>query len=139
MSNTIYAALYSDKVPDREAWQSAINALGFELELCKDLKVFESSGFSPCLLVGTKTGFELFFDALEDDEELGGSLEGRDRLISFRWGGSLAECACALVASLALVKEYGALVWYDGEAPTGDYEMLKQATEQLYNGVVSEM
>ena len=59
----------------------------------------------------------------------------RDYSISFRWGGDMAECACVLIASAALAKSFGALVYYPDDNLLYSYDDLvreaKQALEEM--------
>jgi hypothetical protein len=113
-----YAFLNKVDVPTRDQWQAAIEACGFDFQLNPELKPLEDSGFLPCTLSGAGAGFEIYYDGslelLEDFADIG---QGRDFCISFRWGGSMTECASAMIASYALAKSFGAVVSYEGDAP----------------------
>lgn len=118
MSNEQFAFLQKSAVPTRARWQTAIDACGFDFQLDPDLKPFEDSGFLPCKLCNTDAGFEIEYEGspefLQDFAEIA---QGRDYCISFRWGGSMAECASVMIASYALAKSFGAIVSYEGEEP----------------------
>jgi hypothetical protein len=115
-------------VPDRAALQAAVDALGFDCKIDAFYVPFECSGFLPCVLAGTESGFEIYFDSaadvLSDFPQLKERVGNRDVAITFRWGGDMAECACVLIVSAALAKATGAIVHYQ------DDDML-YSTEQL--------
>lgn len=141
-----YAFIEKSKVPNREAWQAAIRDCGFDFELDPQLKPFEDSGFCPCKMEGRDTGVEIYYDDLAEtmgDEsaetiELFSNLaDGRDCCISFRWGGSMVECASAMIASYALAKHFGAVVSYEGEAPS-DLESFLEETRAVVQEALAE-
>jgi len=121
MANEQYAFLNKDKVPSRDAWQASIDECGFDFQLDPALKPFEDSGFLPCKLGGRDAGFEIVYDGSPELlKEFGDLVQGRDYCISFRWGGSMIECASVMIASYSLAKSFGAIVSYEGEDPVGD-------------------
>ena len=83
-------------------------------------------------LESKETGVEMYFD---DSKELIDSFrdiaEDRDCCISFRWGGSMQECACAMVASYALADSFDAIVSYEGEAPPESIQAFRKETESV--------
>ena len=115
MSLELYAFL-AGELPTREAWQSAIQALGYPVSLDEALTVKESSGFVPCRLVDGDSGFELFVDRVqtivEEYPTIKGRVQGRIWAISFRWGGNLGECACVMAGAAGLMRSSGAIVYY---------------------------
>ena len=128
MANEQYAFLQKSKVPTRDQWQTAITACGFDFQLDPELKPFEDSGFLPCTLFGGDAGFEIYYD---DSPELHFTdvAQGRDYCISFRWGGSMIECASVMIASYALAKCFDAIVSYEGEEPS-ELEALLEETKE---------
>lgn len=46
----------------------------------------------------------------------------------------MSECACAMIVSYSLAKDFGAIVSYEGDAPYQDLEVFYQETE----GAVAE-
>ena len=139
MSNEQYALMDRSKVPSRERWQDAIKQCGFDLQLDPEMKPFEDSGFSPCTLMGEETGVEIDYDdSPEMMEDFRDIAPGKDCCVSFRWGGDLLECACAMIASYALAKHFGAVVSYEGEDPYSDLdEFLKETREIVKEAVES--
>lgn len=122
MSNTQFAFIKKDKVPNREALQSSIQKLGFNLELDPDFTPFEDEGFSPCILNGEENiGFEIYYetvkDITEDDGELKKIAIDKDYCISMSWGGRMKDCASVMIVSSALAKDYDAIISYEGDAP----------------------
>ncbi len=133
ISNEQYAFLSKSKVPTREAWQAAIEASDFDFQLDPELKPFENSGFLPCKMMGSDAGFEIYYDEVSNlPGEFRELAQGRDYCISFRRGGSMVECASAMIASYALAKSFDAIVSYEGEDPHTDLDdFLKQTNEVI--------
>jgi hypothetical protein len=117
LQQTAYVARAN--VPDRAALQAAVDALGFDCKIDKFYVPFQCSGFLPCVLGGSESGFEIYFDAaadvMSDFRNLAGIVGSRDVAITFRWGGDMSECACVLIVSAALAKMFGAIVHYQDD------------------------
>jgi hypothetical protein len=122
------AYIVRKNVPDRQALQAAVDSTGFDCKLDESYIPFESSGFLPCSINGKKSGFEISFEPASEPlavfPQLGERVGGRDVAITFRWGGDMAECTCVLIVSLALAKDFGAIVHYQDDD-------LLYSTEQL--------
>lgn len=135
MANEQYAFIERTKVPSASQWQAAIDAAGFDLQLNPSLEPFEHSGFLPCTLFGADSGVETYYDraseVISDPDLLNKLCGGRDFCISFRWGGSLREAACAMILSYALAQACEAVVSYEGDAPYVSLEALRTDTEEL--------
>lgn len=136
MSNIQYAFVHRSRVPSRPELQASIHALGFDLQLHADYLPFRNSGFLPMVLDGQEgPGFELEFmtaDALTvDDPGLKAIAAGRDHCISMAWHGSMKDLACVLIVSCALVKDFDAVVSYEGEPPEPLDSLLATAREVL--------
>ncbi len=103
-------------VPTYQALQTSIDSLGFDCKLDASYTPFQSSGFLPCLLEGRSSGFEIYFESaasqLQNFPHLEQHVGEREAAVTFRWGGSMHECACALIVSAALAKDFGAVVHY---------------------------
>ncbi len=119
MSLLLSAYLNKSRVPQLAAWQAAIDQLGFDCKLDRSYTPFLSSGFLPCQLIGMATGFEIYFespvDTLNIQPHLTNIIGTRDTEIILQWGGSMAECACALIVSAALAKEFDAIAYYQDD------------------------
>lgn len=116
MANELYAFMKSCDVPTRDQWQQAIDRSNFDLKLDSERQPRTNVGFVPCTLNGLETGTEIYFDDSDEFMDSFRDLAGdRESCITFRWGGSIQECACAMVASYALASSFGALVSYEGE------------------------
>lgn len=136
MSNTQFAFLKRSNVPDRDALQSSIDALGFNLKLDPDFTPFEDDGFSPCILDGVPdVGFEIFYepssDITEDDEDLQDIAGDNDFCISMVWRSSFKDGACAMIVSCALAKDFGAVISYEGENTEDLDSLIKNAKSML--------
>ena len=107
------AYLKREQVPDHSALQEAIKALKFPLVLDRDYAPFEA-GYVPCALDGEDAGFDLRFKEMPADlsatPRLQSALDGRDTLMSFKWGGDPREDAAASIVCAALAKDFGAVV-----------------------------
>ena len=64
MSLELYAFL--DSLPDRAAWQAAIDQIGIDLKLDPELDLAKDSGFSPCEIKGCRSGFEILVEKAAD-------------------------------------------------------------------------
>ena len=117
MSLDLYA--FVDQLPDRVAWQAAIDRAGVDLKLDPTLEVGRDEGFSPCEINGRSSGFELSAapaaEVLGSYPSLTASVAARGHVLCFRWGGDLLECACVLGAALALVRGFQAVAYYPSE------------------------
>ena len=116
MSIEMYAFIRTEEIPDRETWQQSIQSLGFTLELDDELDPLTSSGFTPCVIAGQDSGFEI---ALDQAEELLAFYPHRkdefaeyDGAISFRWVGDMGELGCSLGSAAALAKNHNAKIYY---------------------------
>jgi hypothetical protein len=128
MSLDLYAFVSS--LPNRADWQSAVDQVGIDLKLDPELDLAQDSGFSPCELRGKPSGFEISIEAASETLETYPSLESavgsRSHVICFRWAGDLAECACVMGASLALVRAFGAIAYYPADDITYDEGSLER-------------
>lgn len=132
MSQTQFAFLKKEEIPSKEFLQASINSLGYDLKIDPEFTPFEDEGFSPCQLNGEgDVGFEIYYESVEDvadgDKEIIELAEDRDYCISMCWGGSFKDCACVMVVSLALVKDFGAVVSYEGNGV--------ETQDSLVNGI----
>jgi hypothetical protein len=137
MANEQYAFIQKENVPSLTQWQEVINKFGFDLHIDPGLRVFEHSGFLPCKLMGHDSGVETYYQEAKtifDDPDVVTELAGdRDYCISFRWGGSFKEAACAMILSYALASSFDAVISYEGEAPYADLNALRSDTESILN------
>lgn len=136
MSNTLYAFIDRARIPNRSDLQLSVNALGFNLVIDEYYEPFENSGFLPFLLDGRKgMGFEIFYEdaaeLIDQDDTLRAISAGRDYCISMSWGGSMADCACAMIICCALTKDFDASVSYEGDRPNTLAEMLAETQDAV--------
>lgn len=141
MSNKQFAFHKTSAVPDRASLQASITALGFKLELDPELSLLTDSGFSSCTLDGIPdVGFELSIDPTEDvvgdDDELGLIASNSDICISMTWRSSMLDCACVMIVSCALAKDYGAVISFEG-APPESLESLLHGAKAAYESAIS--
>ena len=143
MSNTQFAFLDKESVPSRDQLQRTIDDLGFDLKLDPEFTPFDDEGFSPCVLNGeSEVGFEIYYepseDVLEDDEEFKAIANGMNFCISMCWGGSLKDCACVMIVSSALAKEFGAIISYQGEDPEPLEKMISDSHDIIKEAELEE-
>ncbi len=136
MSIELHAFLASSCVPSQSNWQDIINKLGFNLKIDPGLTPFQDCGFSPCILNGKDSGFEIYYetayDVLVDYPQIADKVEKRDYCISFRFGGDMDELACALIASAALAKSLGEFVYdTDNNVLFQTDDLIRQAQKVL--------
>lgn len=136
MSIEQHAFIVREDVPTVTAWQAAITQCGFDLQINPTLQPFESSGFVPCQLGGDDSGFEISYESaaelLDTYAHLQEQVGPRDTAITFRFGADMAECACVLIASTALAKSFGALVYYpDDDLVYTVEDLISEAREAL--------
>ncbi|HET9396390.1 MAG TPA: hypothetical protein VFO36_10065 [Nitrospiraceae bacterium] len=136
MSNTQIAFLDRANVPGRDALQASIDRLGFNLKLHPEFMPFDDSGFLPFVLDGTPdVGFEVFYapasEVTEGDEDLAAIAAGREFSISMVWRGSMKDCACAMIVSCALTRDFAAVVTYEGNPPEPFESLLENTKEVL--------
>ena len=76
-----------------------------------------AKGFCPMRAGKVVSGVEILNDTLD---ALPGhpSIDGPHRVIAFRWGGDMLECACAFAAAAALADAGGAAIHDPSEHPT---------------------
>ncbi len=122
MSNTQYAFVQSDLLPDRASLQKWIDALGYDLKLDPDLSLRDDEGYSPCVLEGeAEAGFELesgsAAEMADGDDDFLALAEGRDFCVSMTWRSSMKDCAAVMIVSCALAKNCDAVISYEGDDP----------------------
>lgn len=145
MSNTQFAFLKKENVPNKEKWQSSIDSFGFKIKLQVDpeLEPFEDEGFSPCVWGDTEddVGFEIFYEPSADihdgDEELKALIGDNDYCISMGWHGSMKDCAAVMIASCALAKDFGAVISYEGN-PADPLEELINGAHSVIDDALKE-
>ena len=121
-------------MPTTAALQTALdNDPDFTLTIDVETDLQANVGFVPCMICGVESGVEIDFD---DSPELiaqfGAMAADRDCCLVFRWGGDMAECACAMVLSYALAKYYNAIVSYEGEPPADNLDAFRDETIAIH-------
>jgi hypothetical protein len=111
------------EIASMAAWQQAITAEGFGLQLSAEASFPALKGFLPARSAGKTTGFECYHD---DPRELLIGYHDFDfghpwkHALSFRWGGDIMECLAAYMAAAAYAKATDGVVFVpdDGELLT---------------------
>jgi hypothetical protein len=113
------AIMRRDRVPSLSQLQAAIDATGFPLVLGTFYQPFESSGFHPCKIRDSNSGFEILWQPIEEIHnawpKLRETLQDRDACLTFTWHGEMAECASVLIVSAALARAFDAVVFYQDD------------------------
>lgn len=105
------ACLERASVPDRNALQAAVKALGFKLVVEDSYKPFAAKGYVSCTLDGEDAGFDLRFGEVESPPPaLAAALGARDVAMTFRWAGDPREHYAAVAVCAALADAFGAVV-----------------------------
>lgn len=117
--------------------------MGFDLKLHPQYTPFEDSGFLPFSLNGEDgAGFEIRYgqasELFNEDDAFAKLAAGRDICISMSWHGSMKDLACVMIVSCALVKEFNAVVSYEGEPPEPLDRMLAVVPEVLADAKAQE-
>ena len=109
MSIEFVAILPGPDLPDQKRWQNALIKLGllWRFEISSDPSV--TKGFCPMRAGKVVSGVEILHDTL--DALPGHALiESPHRVIVFRWGSDMLECACALSAAAGLAEACSAII-----------------------------
>ncbi len=139
MANEQFAFLRIADVPSRDAWQKTIDESGIDFQLHPELDPITNVGYVPCTLAGSEAGCEMYFDDSPGFlAAFGEMVSGRDCCITFRWGGSMRECASGMIASYALAKDFGAVVTYEGEAPYEDIDLFLSWAKETVEDALKE-
>jgi hypothetical protein len=108
MSLEQHVFLHGSKVPSRDAWQHAIERLGFPTTLDPELNVQEDSGFSPAIYNGVATGFEFYLgpaaEILSNYAHIAEQVGSRDMCATFCIGADLVAFAAASSSAAALTQ-----------------------------------
>jgi hypothetical protein len=116
MALELHIFMQDSRVPSRDAWQLAIEELGFPTVLEQSLDLRQDTGFRPTTYKGQSTGFEFSLkpaaDILAGYGHLIPQVGNRDMCATFRWGGDLMACAAAISSAAALTKLTGGIYFY---------------------------
>ena len=134
MSVELHIFLQDSSVPKRDAWERAIDELDFPAVLDQTLDLRKDTGFSPTTYKGQPTGFELTLEPASDTlavyPHITPRMKGRDRCVTFRWGGDLTECAAALSAAAALTHLTDGIYFYPDDDIVYDAKEAVDATRE---------
>lgn len=138
MALELHTLLSVDRYPTRSEWQSAVNELSLPVSLDPELALPSTTGFRPCTLNGSESGCEIHIDSAADLISRYPSLatpSSRPTLaISFRWSGSLDECACAMALAAGLVHKWAAVAYYPDDDMIYDLEGLQNDFRSCLDG-----
>jgi hypothetical protein len=126
MAVQLHIFLKDTRVPNREAWQRAIEQLGFPVVLDPSLDLHRDKGYSPTTYGGHTTGFELYLEPANElvsaYPQIASRVGNRDQCVTFRWGGDLMECAAALSAAGALACVADGIYFYPDDNAVYDVQ-----------------
>ncbi len=139
MSIELHVFMPDSRVPNRDAWQQAIEQLGFPTVLNPTMDVRTDTGFSPATYKGQPTGFEFELepaaDILADYFHIASQVGGRDQCATFRWSSDLIEGAAAWSASAALAKLTDGIYFYPDDDTILDADAAVEATRRDLNSI----
>jgi hypothetical protein len=140
MSIDLHVFCADSRVPDRDAWQKAIDELGFATILDANFDVRNDTGFCPATYEGKATGFEFYLgsaaDVLSSHPHVAEKIGARDKCATFTWGSDMNDTCAALTAAAALAKLADGIWFYpsDNEIQSAD-EAVKTAHGVLRFGL----
>jgi hypothetical protein len=109
----------SATLPSLAEWQASITNLEFPLHLDPNFDLRTASGYVPCRVNDEASGVEMSLDSVAElvaaYPEIEAVSHSSQRVVSFRWGSDLTECACAMGAAAGLIGLGGALVYYPSD------------------------
>lgn len=118
MSVNTYVFLNKRDLPAPAAWQAAITAHGFPLELGTDFDPLSFLGFLPCRYKEEESGFEYGFEPIDSDwleEDELAHVERFDSVVILTTHSDLDELECAMSAAAALCTLVGGVCWDEEE------------------------
>lgn len=131
MSYELHVYLAGDRLPTRDEWQQALNDRGEDLIL-DEFSPREHTGFLPAQFKGSDSGFEYYYDSVNDDtpKEIREVIGGRDGIVAARLFSDPNEYRAATTA-LAVLAELSDGVLCDpqsGECVAAEhvFEWIKQ-------------
>ena len=140
MTMVMFALFPEGQLPSRDAWQEAIDELGFELELEEGLDLERDSGFRPMTLGGRPGGgCELFVeDRLQETSEAFRGAPSTARALAFRWSSRFSEGASATAAAAALAYRFQVPIYDDWKKGFTTVHDLLESHAQLMANARSE-
>jgi hypothetical protein len=130
--------LYIDRasLPDRKAHQKAIDAAKIAVALDHDYAPFAVEGYLACTFDGEDAGFDIRFaerdPAASPPPALAAAIGSCDVSIAVKWSSDPRERIAALAYSVALAKDFGAIVHDpDADEIIPPDALLKQARATL--------
>lgn len=113
MSMELYVGLRSGATLEGKALISEARRLGFDVA-APELDLAAADGFQPVSFNGQDSGVEISWQTpkayFEEDEHFTQALAACERMLTFRWGGDLTECALAFALGAAAEELTGAVV-----------------------------
>lgn len=105
MSVDLIVYLRRSEMPSPFAWQHAIQAAGFPVELDPDFDLDHSKGFRPCKLRGLISGFEYYGEPLSEADRVAVDAPATsDFSVTLVTHSDLKEFACSVAAAAALAR-----------------------------------
>jgi hypothetical protein len=105
MSMELYVATTSTELPSADQIGAKLKSLGVTL-VVEPFDWSDQSGFLPMVIEGHQSGVEVdLWGAAESGPTLaafGVPAAPGTRIVAFRWGSQLAECACALATAAGI-------------------------------------
>ncbi len=135
MSMNLHACWKGPLAISRDHLKAALAELGFSSTILHDLDGAE--GYWPVDIDGCKTGVEVYFD--DNLEELTGhypvlaaALAGRDRAVTFIWGGDFAEGGAAIALAAVIAKLRDGIVYDPQDAEHLTLQAAVSAAKEMF-------
>ena len=117
MSIEISVYIRPDKMVTPKQWKDAIVELGYDMQLDDDIDIKGFSGFLPVIHKGNSSGFEYYYDELDQEDIRKMELPSDFNIaITLRTGSDFEELACSSVAVAALCHATEGIIYEPEEA-----------------------
>lgn len=132
MSMTQVAFLKKVDLPSKLEIESNIRKYGYEFKILNNFEKFDEVDGLECIINGTKTFFEVYFDQpyeiTNQHDWIKGNLTNEDIAVSFIWGADFGAGACIGLISIALIDISNALIYYLNDKMSYSRKMLVDDT-----------
>ncbi|EHR69911.1 hypothetical protein BurJ1DRAFT_1038 [Burkholderiales bacterium JOSHI_001] len=138
MARTLNVYLDPTRLPERAAFQAAIQKLGFPLRLDEAWAPFSAPDYLPCTLAGEDAGVNLRFERDAALPEAAAALQpqqgARSALVGLSWSTDRREELAATILAAALVGSFDALALEPERGVRKSLSGLKAHARELYEG-----
>ena len=144
MSADIMVFIDKKLMLNSKEWQSLISTYDFDFLFPSKFDVYGMSGWLPCKYRGEDSGFEYYFECLEDtmfSVDSNPELMGKDTCVSFSSPFKQENLASAMIASSVLVKHCEGVYWMMDDFVSGEdsIQMAREMQETGKNGFLHNL